>query len=175
MSPSEALIRVFQSETGEIRSAPEPIRARATMWVLAAFLLSLLVVASVFDIDRTVESQFGQVVTTEPTVVLQALDPSIIKTLDVGEGDRVKKGQLLATLDPTFAAADVRALRLQIASLDAQIARDTAELAGQPFDVSSTADPSTALYEKIQKAYYDQRKSQYQAQVHGFEEQIALC
>jgi HlyD family secretion protein len=174
-SPSDALIRVFQSETGEIRSAPEPLRARITLWVLAAMLLSLGCVASVFRIDRTVTSQFGQVVTTQPTTVLQALDPSIIKTLDVKEGDRVKKGQLLATLDSTFTAADVRALRSQISSLDAQIARDTAELAGQPFDVSANTDPMAVLYERIQKLYYEQRKSQYQAQVNAFDEQAALA
>jgi len=173
VSPSEALIRVFQSETGEIRSAPEPLRARATLWVLTAFLLSLVGIACVFDIDRSVSSQFGQVVTIKPTVVLQALDPSIIKTLDVKEGDRVKKGQLLATLDSTFATADVTALRLQIASLDAQIARDKAELAGEPFEVSAGADATTDHYERVQKAFYDQRKSQYRAQVNSFEQQIA--
>ena len=99
--------------------------------------------------------------------MLQALDPSIIKTLDVKEGDRVQKGQLLATLDPTFTEADVRALRMQIASLDAQIARDKAELAGQTFDVSSSTDPTTILYETLQKNYFDQRRSQYRSQVNA--------
>jgi HlyD family secretion protein len=106
-------------------------------------------------------------------VVLQALDPSIIKSIDVAEGARVKAGQLLTTLDPTFAAADVRALRLQIVSLDAQIARDTAELAGKPFEVPADPDPDSAPYLRLQKAYYDQRRAQFEAQVHGFDEQIA--
>ena len=74
-------------------------------------------------VDRVVTSSAGQIVTTEPTIVLQALDPSIIKTIDVQEGERVKRGQLLATLDPTFAAADVGAAQSQVASLNAQIAR----------------------------------------------------
>ena len=38
-------------------------------------------------------------------IVYQALDPSIIRSLDVKEGQRVGKGQLLATLDPTFVTA----------------------------------------------------------------------
>ncbi len=116
-SPSQALIRVFQSETGEIRNAPEPLQARATLWLLAGLLVSLICVACVFKIDRMVTSEIGQVVTTEPTTVVQALDPSIIKTLDVKEGDRVRKDQLLATLDPTFTEADVRALREQLRAL----------------------------------------------------------
>jgi len=67
----------------------------------------------------------------------------------------------------------VTALRLQIASLDAQIARDKAELAGEPFEVSAGADATTDHYERVQKAFYDQRKSQYRAQVNSFEQQIA--
>jgi hemolysin D len=172
-SPSQALIRVFQSETGEIRNAPEPLRARATLWLLAALLVSLICVACVFKVDRMVTADIGQVVTTEPTTVLQAFDPSIIKTLNVKEGERVQKGQILATLDPTFTEADVRALRTQVASFDAQIARDKAELAGQIFEVSSSTDPVTMLYETLQKNYFDQRRSQYQSQVTGFNEQIA--
>jgi hemolysin D len=174
-SPSQALIRVFQSETGEIRNAPEPLQARATLWLLAALLVSMICVACVLKVDRMVTSQIGQVVTTEPTTVLQAFDPSIIKTLDVKEGERVQKGQILATLDPTFTEADVRALRTQIASLDAQIARDKAELAGQIFEVSSSTDPVTMLYETLQKNYFDQRRSNYQSQVNGFNEQIAVA
>jgi HlyD family secretion protein len=174
-TPSDALIRVFESEAGEIRSAPEPLRARATLWLLAGLLVSLVGVASVFKVDRMVTSELGTVVTTDPTIVLQALDPSIIKTLDVKEGDRVKKGQLLATLDSTFAAADVRSLRLQLASLNAQISRDQAELAGRPYDVSLDADPMDILYQTVQKNYYNQRKSQYHAQVNAFEEQMALA
>ncbi len=174
-SPSQALIRVFQSETGEIRSAPEPLQARATLWLLAGLLVSLICVASVFKIDRMVTSEIGQVVTTEPTTVVQALDPSIIKTLDVKEGDRVRKDQLLATLDPTFTEADVRALREQVASLDAQIARDKAELAGKTFDVSSSPDPTRIQYETLQKNYFDQRRAQYRSQVNSFDEQIALA
>jgi HlyD family secretion protein len=80
-----------------------------------------------------VTSIFGQVVTTEPTVVIQPLDPSIIKSLDVQEGQHVRKGQLLVRLDPTFTAADVEALRAQQVSLAPQIARCEAELAGLPY------------------------------------------
>ena len=75
--------------------------------------------------------------TTQPTAVVQALDAAIIKTINVREGERVKAGDELATLDPTFAAADVEALKLQIASLDATVARCEAELANRPYDPSA--------------------------------------
>ena len=122
--------------------------------------------------NRVVTSVTGQIVTTEPTIVLQALDPSIIKSLNTQEGERVQGGQLLATLDPTFAAADVEAATLQIASLDAQISRAEAELASRDFNPPLGTTPETA-YLALQRVYYLQRKGQFEAQLHAYEEQIA--
>jgi membrane fusion protein, hemolysin D len=171
-APPEALIRVFQSETGEIREDPEPAQLRLTLYALVGLGTALLAVSLFMQLDRVVTSSAGQIVTTEPTIVLQALDPSIIKTLDAQEGDRVKAGQLLATLDPTFAAADVSAAQSQIASLEAQVARAEAELARRDFDTPAGTAPG-ATYMALQRAYYLQRKAQYEAQLRAYEEQIA--
>lgn len=168
----DALIRTFQSETGEIREDPEPVQLRLTLHAVTGLLIVMLAVTVFMQMNRVVTSITGQIVTTEPTIVLQALDPSIIKTLDVQAGERVKAGQLLATLDPTLTAADVAAATLQIASLDAQIARAEAELAHREFDPPAGTTPQAA-YLALQKAYFLQRKEQYEAQVHAYDEQIA--
>jgi len=97
----------------------------------------------------------------------------MIKTLEVREGKRVRAGEVLATLDPTFAAADVSALELQLASLNAQIARAESELAQKGFDPSPNADPAVARYNELQKAYYLQRHAQFDAQMHSYDEQMA--
>jgi membrane fusion protein, hemolysin D len=164
----DKLIRLFQSETAEIDEAPEPTFQRATLWLVGVLFVILLVVTIVMPIGRVVTSTSGEIVTADPTIVVQALDPSIIKTIKVAVGDRVEKGGVLATLDPTFAAADVNALRLQLASLDAQIARCKAELAKVPYDPG----PAATSYAIMQKGYYQQRKSQFDAQVHAYNEQI---
>ena len=138
------IVRLFQSETAEILATPEPRRLRATLLTLAVMIVTLLGASAFTRLDRVVASK-GQIVTTEPTIVVQALDPSIIKTLDVRDGQRVKAGDVLATLDPTFATADVSALNLQLASLNAQIARGEAELARRPFDPPANEDPAVSL------------------------------
>lgn len=176
-APSEAEaadreLRLYQSETAEILEGPEPLQARLMLFVLFGLFVSMVLVAAVMRIDRVVSSQSGVIVTVEPTIVLGALDQSIIKTLDVKEGDRVAKGQVVATLDPTFASADVGALKAQIASLDAQIARAKAELAQQPFTMPD-GPPGTTSYVAMQRELYRQRKSQFDAQLHAFDEQIA--
>jgi HlyD family secretion protein len=170
--PSDALIRIFQSEVGEVREDPEPAQLRITLHVLAGLFVALLAVSFFMQINRIVTSSAGQIVTTEPSIVLQALDASIIKSLDAQEGERVKRGQLLATLDPTFAAADVGAAASQIASLDAQIARAEAELARRDFSPPLAITPEAA-YTTLQRAYYVQRKGQFDAQLRAYDEQIA--
>ena len=119
-----------------------------TVFLLGGLLASLLVVAFVTTMDRVVVSSGGTIVPLRAINVYQALDASIIKTIDVREGDRVEAGQLLATLDPTFAAADVQQLKSQIASLEAQIARDEAELAGKPLTFPETSDPEKPKYRR---------------------------
>ena len=169
----DKVVRLFQSETAEILEAPEPRGVRATVYVLGALVVAMIVLAVVTPLDRVVTSVSGRIVTTQPTIVVQALDPSIIKTLDVHEGQRVKAGDVLATLDPTIAAADVEALKLQIASLNAQIARCEAELAHRPFTPAISADPASARYEQLQESYYLERKSQFDNQIRSYDAQIA--
>jgi hemolysin D len=169
----DRLIRLFQSETAEIGEGAEPKHRRLTLHALAALVACLVTIAALTQINRVVTSTLGVVVTNEPTIVLQALDPSIIKSIDVREGELVRSGQQLATLDPTFAAADVDALRLQLASLDAEIARCEAELARQPFTPLVSNRPGAAGYAALQQSYYNLRKAQFDAQIQADDEQIA--
>jgi HlyD family secretion protein len=161
-------IRSFQSETADIREAPEPAWARATVHILAAFFVVAILIMCVTRVDRVVSSTGGKIVSTEPVNVYQALDTSIIKSIDVREGDEVSAGQLLATLDPTFASADVKQLAQQIASLQTQVARDEAELDGRPLAFPVSSDPDFLRYAALQKSYYDQQVAEYQAQLASF-------
>jgi hemolysin D len=172
--PPDRLIRQFQSEVGEIREDRVPIRARLTLLFAVAMFVALGVLAASFRVDRVIASVTGQIVTADPTEVMQALDESIIKTIDVQEGDRVKAGQLLGTLDPTFAAADATALREQIDSLDAEIARCDAELAHRPFAFAPGHEPGGKVYAALQLAYFNQRKDQFNAQLAADQAQVDL-
>jgi len=176
LSPNQsalATVRQFQSETEAIREVPEPFAVRLTLFVLVGFLVVGLLLMFVTKLDRVVTSQGGKIVPVGQVNVFQALDTSIIKSIDVREGDQVKAGQLLATLDPTFTEADVNQLRSQIGSLEAQVARDEAELGGKPLVFSNRTDPDFQNYATLQKALYDQRIAQYNAQVTSFDAKIS--
>jgi hemolysin D len=166
-----AVVRRFQSETEAIREAPEPRYARITVFVLTGLIVGLVAVMSLAKMDRVVSSP-GKVVPEQRLNVYQALDPSIIRTINVREGEAVAKGQDLASLDPTFAEADVHQLRLQIIALDAQIARDDALLSSRPLLQSDNNDPDVRRYEAMNKSYYDQQLAQYKAQLESFDAKI---
>jgi len=169
-----AAVRQFQSEIDAIRHEDEPLSVRATVLVFGAACLVLALILAIARVDRVVSSTGGKIVSVDAPLVLQALDPSIVKSIDVREGEVVEKDRLLATLDPTFAVADVHQLQEQIDSLNAQITREEAELAHKAPDFLSTSDPSWQRYAALQKALFNQRAAQYSAQLESFDQKIAL-
>lgn len=175
MSPNDlSIARQFQSETAAIREAPEPWTVRLTLFLLTSFIVICVILLFFGRLDRVISGS-GRIVSTQNVTVFQALDPSIIRTLDVKEGDIVEQGQQLATLDATFAAADVRQLQQQVASLDAQIARSSAELNGTEPVFPNTSNADAAKYVALQKSLYAQRKAQFDAQLNSFDAKIKLA
>jgi HlyD family secretion protein len=172
-SSASTIIRQFQSETDTISEASQPQWARVTVFTLAALFASAILIMCLTRIDRVVTSVGGKLVSTELVNVFQALDPSIIKSINVREGDEVKAEQVLATLDPTFSAADVKQLRQQVASLRAQIARDDAQLNNHPLVLPEETDPNAVKSANVQRDFYNQQVAQYQAQLKSFNEKIS--
>jgi len=166
------LIRQFESEVNTVADAPVPAWARITVLTLAGMFACAVAILIVTQLDRVVTSEGGKIVSTRQINVLQALDPSIIKSIDVREGDEVQQGQLLGTLDPTFAAADVKQLKRQVASLEALSARAEAQLAGRILVYEDRADPDFAEYAALQKALFKTMLAQYTAQVNSFDAKI---
>jgi HlyD family secretion protein len=130
--------------------------------MLAAILLAM----GLIPVDRVVTAQ-GRVVSRSPTLVLQALEAAIVRSIDVHEGQTVKAGQVLARLDPTFAAADVGSLMAQVSSLQAQVSRLRAEADEQPF-IYSGIDPNLSL----QAAIFGQRQAEYAFKLENYTQKI---
>ena len=163
-----AAIGAFQKDTEAIQNAPDPFLARITLHLLALFVIGLITWASLSYLDKIVASK-GKVISTEPNVMVQPLEMAAIKQVLVRAGDVVHRGQVLATLDPTFTQADVLQLESRLANADAQIARLEAEHDGTPF--VSAADRYG--YGTLQQALWRERQAQYQSQMQNYEEKLA--
>ena len=157
----------FLPDADEIERRPLPPSARITLHVLGAALLTFVVWASVSEIDVAVAAR-GQLVTPMPNLLVQPLETSIIQSIDVRIGQVVKKGERLATLDSTFAAADEAQLQTRLESLNNQVERLQSEL-GQ----AETAKAGDDADSRLQAQLYEERQSNYRAQQTKLQETVA--
>ncbi|OYD80908.1 MULTISPECIES: HlyD family type I secretion periplasmic adaptor subunit [Azospirillum] len=164
---AEQAINDFQGEVSEITGQPDPQGARVVIWTLAAMLVVLIVMASVMKLDRVVSAS-GRVVSQAPTIVVQPLETSIIRSLNARVGQTVRRGEVLATLDPTFSSADVAQLERQASKLAAEIARLNAEAKNAAFTVAGN-DPDMVLQESIWRF----RQAEYAAKLANFDQRMA--
>lgn len=158
----------FLPDADEIERRPFPLAARVTLYVVLAMLVTFLLWAVLFEVDRVVMAR-GRLVTPLPNIVVQPLETSIIKSLDVRVGQVVKKGDRLATLDPTFAEADQGQLRSRLRSLDTQSQRLQAELGGGKGAAGGRSDGDS----KLQAQLSAERQANYTAQMAKIDETMA--
>ncbi len=157
----------FQDPIDEICEQPPPWFLRGTHYLVAALFIALLLIAALTKVDVVVVAA-GRIATATPPIVLQPMERAIIREFRVRPGDSVTKGEVLATLDPTFAEADVAALQRQTHSLQAQARRLEGEADGQEYDGGAVPDADATL----QVSLYRQRQAEYQARLHAFDEDI---
>ncbi|MDR6775112.1 HlyD family type I secretion periplasmic adaptor subunit [Azospirillum sp. BE72] len=164
----KAAIGAFQKDTEAIQNAPDPFLARITLHLLALFVIGLITWATLSYLDKIVASQ-GKIISTEPNVMVQPMEMAAIKQILVRSGDVVRKGDVLATLDPTFTQADVLQLESRLANADALIARLEAEHDGKPF----VGGNDRYGYGTLQQSLWRERQAQYQSQMQNYEEKLA--
>jgi hemolysin D len=145
--PTLPVILEFQWPSTAIANAQIPRSARGIAWIVSSMVFLLIAVSGLIPIDRVVSAR-GIVVSQSPKILVQPLETAIVRSIDVREGQVVQKGEVLARLDPTFATADAGALAVQVAALQAEVARLKAEALGEPFAYKGD-DPVMALQASI--------------------------
>lgn len=157
----------FLPDADEIERRPLPRTASLTLHAMLAALLSFLLWAIYSDVDRVVVTH-GRLITPLSNILVQPLETSIIQSIDVRIGQVVKKGERLATLDPTFAQADEAQLRKQLSSLETQAKSLEAELSGKK--TSGNTDDADS---RLQAELSVERQANYQAQLIKMDENLA--
>lgn len=166
LDPTLPVILEYQSPSSAIINLPMPRAARHVTWTITSMIVALFTISGIVKVDKVVTAH-GLVVAKAPTIVVQPLETSIVRSIDVHVGQRVHAGQVLAHLDPTFAAADTTAAAAQVSQLQAQALRMRAELENRPFTYSGN-DPNMMF----QAAVYAQRQSEYNAKLENYREKF---
>ena len=165
-SHTDIAILEFQSPTAALIALPVPWTSRATIWAITSLVLINVAVLAVVKVDRVVVAP-GKLQSVVPDFVVQPLETSIVRSINVTEGQIVHKGDLIARLDPTFAEGDDKSTTAQQDSLAAEVARLRAELASQTY----ASDGST--YGQMQEMMFQQRQDQYQFHMQNYAQKIA--
>jgi HlyD family secretion protein len=162
----------FQPDAVMIEERPLPWFARSVVYVIVLLVVSAALWASLSQVDRVVVAR-GKLITIEPLMTVQPLETAVVHSINVGVGDTVKAGEILATLDPTFSQSEQLADEERLASMTAEASRLEAEIFNQPFDSTWSQDPVVAKYLKLQRAVYDHRQAEYRAAVAAAEADAA--
>jgi HlyD family secretion protein len=133
-------------------------------YMIIAMFVGLILAASLTKVDIIVPAS-GRLAADTPPIVVQPLALSVIREIRVKVGDIVNKGDVLATLDPTFTEADSGALTTQRDAVQAEIRRLEAELNNVPYTIVDEMPE-----EVLQYSLYQRRQSQYAARLDGFDE-----
>lgn len=157
----------FLPDADAIERNPLPVYLRLTVHALGLALLLFVLWASFSEVERVVVAS-GRLVNPLPNIVVQPLETSIIQKIEVRVGQVVRQGQVLATLDPTFAQADEAQLRSRLQSLDTQTRGLNAELSGK-----STAPSGKDADAVLQAQLSRERQANYAAQLAKLEQNIA--
>jgi HlyD family secretion protein len=158
----------FQSPTAAIIAMPIPRIARSTNLIISTMVLLMITMACVLKTERIVSAP-GELDSTESDISVQAFNAqSIVRALNVHQGEVVKAGQVLATIDPTYTAADLTSLTQQEQNYAAQVAELQALENNQPY----LADPSNP-YSVLAAQTYNQQMGTYHASMDNYTQQIS--
>lgn len=179
----------FQSPTAGLIAEPAPFMGRLILYAVTTMVLAMLASMWFVKVDMVVTAT-AVTQSVSPNIIIQPLETAVVRSIDVKEGQTVKKGQLLATLDPTLTGSDDKSTTAQAQSLRAQVDRLRAEMANKEYVSDGTkysdtqaqmwqqrhanfVSQSDSLTQKIQSARY--RVQQMEADVKGFEERLPLA
>ena len=160
-NPAPGSLRPARLSGQQLHDLDEPRGAR---WVLRSIMLALVLLvvwAAVGQIDQVTRAQ-AVLIAADRTQLVQSPDGGVLTELHVKEGQIVKAGQLLATLQKERASAAVADSRAKVAALRITLARLHAEVYGKPLvfepELSSYSEyirNQTDLYNKRRTAFTD--------------------
>jgi multidrug efflux pump subunit AcrA (membrane-fusion protein) len=141
--------------------------------ILAFAIVAILGTWAAFSEIAQIARAQGQVIASARTQVIQSANDGVIEALLVQEGQRVKKGQVLARLDRSQPEAAYHDSLGKVAALKAALIRLQAEVFNRPlqFPASVRAHPA---FVANQTELFQRRQNALKAEIGALEESLRL-
>ena len=110
-----------------LQETPVHPAPRRLAWTIMVLFVLVLVWSIVGQIDIVAVAP-GRIIVSDRTKVIQPLEASVVKSVLVKDGDRVRAGQVLVELDPTMASADKASVQEQLNAAISEESRTAALL-----------------------------------------------
>jgi adhesin transport system membrane fusion protein len=152
----------YMSYSSEAVLKQSPLIAQSLLWVIAAFIVIMLVWASLAIVDEFTRGE-GKIVPSSDLQVVQNLEGGILADLMVSVGDIVDRGQPLLQIDDTIFASTYRERSLQAEQFIVKAARLRAEANSTDFDAELSKLNGVRNQRLVvsEKALYDSRKEEH--------------
>ena len=153
-------------------SEPPLPTAALVIWIVALALFAFLAWAYFFKLEE-VSTGTGKVIPSSKEQTIQSLDGGILTELNVKEGDIVKKGQVLAQLDPTRFESQVGESVTKLRAMQATAARLEAEVNGTALSFPAEVREMPRLVHEETALYYS-RRSNLEESIRGLQHSLSL-
>lgn len=178
MANSSSSFHTTQTATQELAAlAYSPTASRVGLWSLLAGLLFFLIWAAVAPIDEGVPTQ-GLVTVDTKRKTVQHLQGGIVREVRVHEGEMVREGQVLMTIEQAALRAGMESVRQHYLSLRATESRLLAEqqqlsrITWHPDVLKAAADPVVQQQMAAQAQLFDSRRAALDANVSSLNENL---
>jgi len=161
----------FLPDPDAIERRPLGGLTRVLMLMLSSLLALAVLWACLSEIDEIVTAP-GKLVSAVPNLTVQPLETAIVRSIHVRPGQVVKRGDPLASLDPTFVGADQAQIKGLIERYDARARRIRTELSGVGSG-RSAGGVEVARDADLQQELRAARSANYAARITAMDENLA--
>lgn len=160
----------FQPILVEIEERPVSPLGRMTFWTLLALLLVAALWLYFGQVDVVVSAS-GRLIPQGHAQIIQPFEEGVISAIKVKEGELVKKGQVLVTIDPSIVEPTLISLQQDLQLTTLEMDRIQAALSGRPFN----PDPSQYPPEQIatQQYLYTADRNRLSGRITAKEQELA--
>ncbi|ADD66929.1 type I secretion membrane fusion protein, HlyD family [Denitrovibrio acetiphilus DSM 12809] len=110
-----------------------PVKMSLVLYIIAFLTCASIIWANIAEVDEMTRGM-GRVIPSRQIQIIQNLEGGIIEKINVQEGEHVKKGQVLVTIDDTGFGSSYNESRSKEDELRAKLSRLRAESEGSKFN-----------------------------------------